>query len=249
SGSSNSGGSNSGNSGSSQSQSPVHNLNQYVQATQNLVRQYAEQKGITATAAFQEIIGTDSLTNSRGVIDHGALLREVQRAGGGSTSGGQQAGGSQQQGGQQSGGSQQQGDSTAAGDSGTAASPGSGAGQVAANWATQRATNPAARYVWGSSGPTNFDCSGLTQQAFAQAGISIPRNSNAQLQGGQSVPIGSVQAGDLVFWTDASGRAYHVAIYIGNGQIAHARNPSTGLGIDSLNWSSASIHPVAKRYH
>ena len=75
-------------------------------------------------------------------------------------------------------------------------------------------------YVWGATGPDTFDCSGLTQWCYAQAGISIPRNSEAQRAGGQVIPLSEVQPGD-VLWKPG-----HVGIYIGNNRYIHA--PHTG---------------------
>jgi cell wall-associated NlpC family hydrolase len=70
-------------------------------------------------------------------------------------------------------------------------------------------------YSWGGSSPsTGFDCSGYTQFVFAQAGINIPRTTEAQRQA--STPVSNPQPGDLVFW---GAPAYHNAIYAGDGMI------------------------------
>ena len=102
-------------------------------------------------------------------------------------------------------------------------------------------------YQLGGNGPEAWDCSSLTQQAMAQAGVSIPRTSQAQFNGGQSVSLDSLQVGDLVFW-GGNGSIHHVAIYIGDGQIAHARNPSSGLSVTSVHYAYESPNPTAKRY-
>ena len=82
------------------------------------------------------------------------------------------------------------------------------------------------QYVWGSADPgTGFDCSGLTSWAWAQAGVSIPHSSAAQYSSLPHVPLGSVQAGDLIFYYSPIS---HVALYIGGGQIVHARHPGPG---------------------
>ena len=71
-------------------------------------------------------------------------------------------------------------------------------------------------YVWGATGPDTFDCSGLTQWCYAQAGISIPRNSEAQYVGGKKIPMSEVQPGDILW------KPGHVGIYIGNNMYIHA---------------------------
>ncbi|UUW91620.1 C40 family peptidase [Pimelobacter simplex] len=84
------------------------------------------------------------------------------------------------------------------------------------------------RYVWGAAGPNSWDCSGLTSQAWAAGGKSLPHYSVAQYQ--QSTPIspGDLRPGDLVFWGDngSPSSIFHVALYAGNGKIIHA--PRTG---------------------
>lgn len=84
-------------------------------------------------------------------------------------------------------------------------------------------------YVWGAAGPSSFDCSGLVQWAFAQAGIAMPRVSEEQWFTGPHIPYADARPGDLLFWrynksdpTDID----HVAIYWGNGMMVVA--PHTG---------------------
>jgi cell wall-associated NlpC family hydrolase len=81
-------------------------------------------------------------------------------------------------------------------------------------------------YVWGASGPDGFDCSGLTLMAWSQAGVSLPHSSSQQMSSGTSVAQSQLQAGDLVFYYSP---VSHVGIYIGNGKIVHAANPSDGV--------------------
>lgn len=94
------------------------------------------------------------------------------------------------------------------------------AAQVAVDAALGRRGSP---YVWGATGPNQFDCSGLTQWAYAQAGISIPRSSGTQATFGTPVARSQLQPGDLVFFYSP---VSHVGIYIGNGNMVHA--PTTG---------------------
>lgn len=83
-------------------------------------------------------------------------------------------------------------------------------------------------YVLGSSGPSSYDCSGLTQAAFKQVGVDLPRVSQDQSATGTQVSLDNLQAGDLLYW-GSSGSAYHVGVYIGDGKFIGAQNPSTGI--------------------
>lgn len=122
---------------------------------------------------------------------------------------------------------------------------------AAVNWAVNTANRSDTYYVWGGNGPTGYDCSGFTVAAFAQAGKSLPRTSSAQYGAAkQYVSLDNIQTGDLVYWSNngqGSG-VYHVAIYIGNGKIAHARNPSTGITVTDLHYSPWGMMNVAGRY-
>jgi peptidoglycan DL-endopeptidase CwlO len=82
-----------------------------------------------------------------------------------------------------------------------------------------------APYVFGAAGPSSFDCSGLTMWAWSQAGVSIPHSALAQLESLPHVPLSSVAPGDIIYYGSVSP---HVAIYIGGGQIIHARHPGPG---------------------
>lgn len=83
-------------------------------------------------------------------------------------------------------------------------------------------------YVWGAAGPDSWDCSGLTMRAWAQAGVSLPHWSVGQYYASTPISASQLRKGDLVFWSDNSSpdAIFHVALYIGNGQILHA--PRTG---------------------
>ena len=87
-------------------------------------------------------------------------------------------------------------------------------------------------YVWASAGPSSYDCSGLTMMAWAQAGVSLPHSSSAQMSAGTPVSESELQPGDLVFYYSP---VSHVGIYIGNGQIVDAANPSTGVRVATLH--------------
>src|SRR3954467_13507176 len=87
------------------------------------------------------------------------------------------------------------------------------------------------RYAWAGAGPNSFDCSGLTQFAYQAAGISLPHSSRAQSTMGAPVSRGALQPGDLVFFYSP---VSHVGIYIGNGQIVHARSAGDVVKITDL---------------
>jgi cell wall-associated NlpC family hydrolase len=84
-------------------------------------------------------------------------------------------------------------------------------------------------YQWGGNGPGAFDCSGLTQQAWARGGVGIGRVVGQQLADGTPTTIGALQPGDLVMIPGSLGtlaRPGHVGMYIGNGLVVNA--PRTG---------------------
>jgi peptidoglycan DL-endopeptidase CwlO len=83
-------------------------------------------------------------------------------------------------------------------------------------------------YVYGAAGPSSFDCSGLTMMAWAQAGVSLPHSSSAQMGSGPQVSSSDLQPGDLVFYYSP---VSHVGIYIGDGKMVDAANPSDGIRI------------------
>ncbi|MBC2904541.1 NlpC/P60 family protein [Streptomyces cupreus] len=86
-------------------------------------------------------------------------------------------------------------------------------------------------YVWGANGPSGFDCSGLMQWSYAQAGVSLPRTSQGQRFAGRQVPLSQAQPGDLVTYRpDAS----HVGMYMGNGQVIHAPYPGAPVRYDPV---------------
>ncbi|MBI4900048.1 MAG: C40 family peptidase [Actinobacteria bacterium] len=86
-------------------------------------------------------------------------------------------------------------------------------------------------YVWGGNGPNAYDCSGLTVAAYKAAGITIPRTSYSQWTIGTPVSLANLKPGDLVFYYSGIS---HVGIYIGNGRIVHAANPTSGVTTSSV---------------
>ncbi|MFE4307239.1 C40 family peptidase [Streptomyces sp. NPDC056891] len=94
-------------------------------------------------------------------------------------------------------------------------------------------------YVTGGTGPNSWDCSGLVQAAYRQAGIDLPRISYDQSSMGTSVSLSNLQPGDILYWGSRSG-SYHVAIYVGGGNYVGAQNSSTGVVERSLDWDMPS---------
>ncbi|WBS99231.1 NlpC/P60 family protein [Lacticaseibacillus paracasei] len=95
-------------------------------------------------------------------------------------------------------------------------------------------------YVYGGTSPSGFDCSGLIYYAAKEAGINLPRTSQAQSTLGSYVSVSDLQAGDLVFWGGV-GSAYHVGIYIGGGQYLHAPAPGQNVTIQSMAYFAPSF--------
>ncbi|MFC9814522.1 C40 family peptidase [Streptomyces virginiae] len=115
---------------------------------------------------------------------------------------------------------------------GTVSAPATGSAAAIVNFARAQVGKA---YVMGGTGPSSFDCSGLVQAAYRQAGISLPRMSQAQSSAGTSVSLNALQPGDILFW-GSKGNAYHVAIYVGGGKFVGAQNPSTGIVERNLSY-------------
>lgn len=90
-------------------------------------------------------------------------------------------------------------------------------------------------YVYGANSATAVDCSAFTQQVLAAQGKSIPRTTYAQMAAGTRVS--TPQAGDLVYFNGGS----HVGVYIGNGQMIDALNPSEGIGQRPVSYINGSV--------
>jgi cell wall-associated NlpC family hydrolase len=88
-----------------------------------------------------------------------------------------------------------------------------------------------APYVWGADGPHAFDCSGLTQWAYRQAGVALPRTAQGQRDAGRRVPLSQIRPGDLVVYRDD---ASHVAMYVGGGKVVHAPYPGASVRYDPV---------------
>jgi peptidoglycan DL-endopeptidase CwlO len=102
---------------------------------------------------------------------------------------------------------------------------------IAVNFAYAQLGKP---YVWAADGPNSYDCSGLTLAAWRAAGVSLPHNAAMQYNSLPHISRGSLQPGDLVFYSGLG----HVGIYVGNGQIIHA--PTFG---DHVRFASVAVMP------
>lgn len=107
--------------------------------------------------------------------------------------------------------------------------PASGRGAAALAAAATQINKP---YVSGGSGPNSYDCSGLTQWAFAQAGVSITRTTFTQHNDGTKIGRSQLKPGDLVFFNNLA----HVGFYAGNNQILHAPKPGTVVRYESMDY-------------
>ena len=120
--------------------------------------------------------------------------------------------------------------------------PPSGGAQAAIGFARAQLGEP---YRWGAAGPGAWDCSGLTMGAWRSGGKYLPHYSVAQYAQSTPISAGSLRPGDLVFWGSSSSPSsiYHVALYVGGGQIIHA--PRTGRPVTQESmyyWIPPNFH-------
>ncbi|WP_405665056.1 NlpC/P60 family protein [Streptomyces sp. NBC_01166] len=98
-------------------------------------------------------------------------------------------------------------------------------------------------YVWGATGPSSYDCSGLTQAAWKEAGVDLPRTTWDQVEVGTRVATADLQPGDLVFFYDDIS---HVGIYKGDGMMIHAPKPGANVREESIYYMPiyGSVRPA-----
>ncbi|MBM7055831.1 C40 family peptidase [Streptomyces durocortorensis] len=131
--------------------------------------------------------------------------------------------------------------------SGTGTGSGSGAGSSYAAKAEKVLAFARAQigkpYVWGASGPSSYDCSGLTQAAWREAGVTLPRTTWDQVEVGTRVATSDLQPGDLVFFYDDIS---HVGIYKGDGMMIHAPKPGANVREESIYYMPiyGSVRPA-----
>lgn len=114
-------------------------------------------------------------------------------------------------------------------------------------------------YIWGATGPTAFDCSGLVVWVYQQLGLSVPRTADQQFLWAKPVDLAAMQPGDLVFYEICCQPPYrvtHVGVYVGYGQMIHAPAPGEFIRQESINtpyWRQHLVgfgrvlHPEASR--
>ena len=92
------------------------------------------------------------------------------------------------------------------------------------------------RYRYGGTTPSRgFDCSGLVQYSFRQAGVLLPRTTEDQRRASTRIRTASLRRGDLVFFDQEGKKNSHVGIYLGNGNFVHAPSSGKYVRTDSLD--------------
>ncbi|MFB7559181.1 C40 family peptidase [Streptomyces brevispora] len=122
---------------------------------------------------------------------------------------------------------------------GTGTGTGTGSGSGSDSSATTKAEKVLAfaraqigkPYVWGATGPSSYDCSGLTQAAWKAAGVTLPRTTWDQVEVGTRIATADLRPGDLVFFYDDIS---HVGIYKGDGMMIHAPKPGANVREESI---------------
>jgi murein DD-endopeptidase len=89
-------------------------------------------------------------------------------------------------------------------------------------------------YQWGGASPQGFDCSGLVQYAYSNAGLWLPRTAADQMKAVTPVTLENAEAGDLLFFREGK-RTSHVAIYLGQGRFVHAPSTGSSVSLDSFS--------------
>lgn len=132
-------------------------------------------------------------------------------------------------------------------------------GAVASPAAAQPASRPASAvlfalqqlgrpYVYGGTGATGYDCSGLVQTSYAHAGLALPRTAGQQYNAGTHVPLAQLLPGDLVFYgsnTADPATVYHVGMYLGGGHAVFAPHTGTVVQVENIWWTG--LMPMATR--
>jgi cell wall-associated NlpC family hydrolase len=91
-----------------------------------------------------------------------------------------------------------------------------------------------ARYRYGGESPSGFDCSGLAYYAYQRVGVTIPRNSAAQMRAARQIDLKNASPGDLLFFHTRWNRR-HVAVYLGGRRFVHAPSRGKTVSIESLD--------------
>lgn len=122
-----------------------------------------------------------------------------------------------------------------------AAQPDPATARASGSAVAERAVQTAERYLgrpyrWGGASPASgFDCSGLVQYAYGQAGVTLPRVTHQQFAVGEHVGRGALRSGDIVFFRDATGYIHHEGIYLSKGEFLHAPRTGDVIKVSSLD--------------
>ncbi len=100
-------------------------------------------------------------------------------------------------------------------------------------------------YLWGAAGPSSWDCSGLTQMAWAQAGVYLSHYTGYQWSESRRVPLTELRPGDLVFFGDSGPTSHHMGLYVGNDQMIEA--PHSGAVVRYASIWRSDILPYGGR--
>ncbi|HEY8721744.1 NlpC/P60 family protein [Pengzhenrongella sp.] len=120
-------------------------------------------------------------------------------------------------------------------------------GLAAVTWAGKHLGLP---YQWGATGPFAYDCSGLTMRSWQAAGVNLNRTSRDQYRQILKINYEDLRPGDLIFWGDDPGDAgsiFHVAMWVGNGQIIEAPRPGVNVRMTPITGRWARTMPYAGR--
>lgn len=91
-------------------------------------------------------------------------------------------------------------------------------------------------YRYGGRDPDGFDCSGLVQFAYSEAGVIVPRDTRSQRDAGKSLALSDAQPGDLLFYRFEHSGGLHVGLYLGDGRMIHA--PASGRQVSLVEVAS-----------
>ena len=96
-------------------------------------------------------------------------------------------------------------------------------------------------YASGGASPSGFDCSGFVQYVYRCVGLSVSRSAGTQLYDGYEVLYENIRIGDIIVWGYDNEHITHTAIYVGNGLMIHAANPSEGVVVNQVsNWGTCT---------
>ncbi|MER5308295.1 NlpC/P60 family protein [Streptomyces sp. NPDC002773] len=177
-----------------------------------LARLTAEERARYEAAATADRDGSGTSSGNGGTARYGTS------SGNGGTVGTTASGGS----------SPARADRSSGGDRGAVTAPNARAAE-AISFARAQLGKP---YVWGATGPSGYDCSGLTQASWRAAGVSLPRTTYTQINAGTRVSRSQLAPGDLVFFYSGIS---HVGLYIGGGQMIHAPRPGAPIRVAPID--------------